>query len=479
MPLQEELSVEDAKQLLGLCSAGRLYEIDDWIRAGRSLRVPRAVRRTPLEVAIELGFHSLIELLARHAPDQQSRNKLLQHAVVRRRADLVALAFAHGAQMSSVPFVDVLMTGDRALVSTFLDKGADPLTEYPFAHALYELRAKTGLGMYLDIKRQRPEIAEPLQAQADMALRQFCRDGNLKWVSLLLWAGADPRSLGPTLEHAHDECADDPEMHTTAFHEACTWGHTEIVKRLKPDPGRDDLGRLLDEAAFFAREETLAYLLSLGANPNNKPDGGSRALDACIQHLAWEDTSRLLHNDGRHYQSPAYCLYRSRAAIRLLLQHGAIWNPERARLNDFRQILYKTEPDVTIELVRELGRHKTCDPGLVHELLCKPRMQQHLAGCEHRMAHIGLTLDGRRKVDLPKTFRPTPYVLASYDRNKLYEEVWAEPTQKVAARYGISDVALAKVCRQLQVPKPPRGYWAKKAAGQPVPRRSKLLPLKI
>ena len=40
----------------------------------------------------------------------------------------------------------------------------------------------------------------------------------------------------------------------------------------------------------------------------------------------------------------------------------------------------------------------------------------------------------------------------------LYEVVWVEPTQTVAKRYGITDVMLAKVCRQLQVPKPPREY---------------------
>jgi hypothetical protein len=28
----------------------------------------------------------------------------------------------------------------------------------------------------------------------------------------------------------------------------------------------------------------------------------------------------------------------------------------------------------------------------------------------------------------------------------LYEEVWTEPTQKVAQRYGVSDVAIAKAC---------------------------------
>ena len=32
----------------------------------------------------------------------------------------------------------------------------------------------------------------------------------------------------------------------------------------------------------------------------------------------------------------------------------------------------------------------------------------------------------------------------TYDRVKLYEEVWAEPVRTVAKRYGVSDVALAK-----------------------------------
>lgn len=41
----------------------------------------------------------------------------------------------------------------------------------------------------------------------------------------------------------------------------------------------------------------------------------------------------------------------------------------------------------------------------------------------------------------------------------------------VAKRYGISDVMLKKICRQLQVPSPPRGYWAKVNAGQQ-PKRS-------
>jgi hypothetical protein len=44
----------------------------------------------------------------------------------------------------------------------------------------------------------------------------------------------------------------------------------------------------------------------------------------------------------------------------------------------------------------------------------------------------------------------------------------------VAKRYGVSDVAIAKACVLLDVPKPPRGYWAKKAAGQKLPDRPAL-----
>lgn len=61
-----------------------------------------------------------------------------------------------------------------------------------------------------------------------------------------------------------------------------------------------------------------------------------------------------------------------------------------------------------------------------------------------------------------------------YERDKLYEEVWAEPVIRVAERYGVSDVALAKTCRRLGVPLPPRGYWARVKAGQ-APKRPALI----
>ena len=58
-------------------------------------------------------------------------------------------------------------------------------------------------------------------------------------------------------------------------------------------------------------------------------------------------------------------------------------------------------------------------------------------------------------------------------REKLFALIWEKPTVEVARDMGISDVAVAKLCARLQVPKPPRGYWARVEAGQ-APRRPPL-----
>lgn len=55
-------------------------------------------------------------------------------------------------------------------------------------------------------------------------------------------------------------------------------------------------------------------------------------------------------------------------------------------------------------------------------------------------------------------------------REELFALIWEKPTVEVARDMGISDVAVAKLCARLQVPKPPRGYWARVEAGQATPR---------
>ena len=68
--------------------------------------------------------------------------------------------------------------------------------------------------------------------------------------------------------------------------------------------------------------------------------------------------------------------------------------------------------------------------------------------------------------------------LITLPRSQLYELVWSKPVRDLAAEFGISDVALAKRCRALKIPVPPRGYWARVAAGQK-PRRPPLPPFSV
>jgi hypothetical protein len=61
-------------------------------------------------------------------------------------------------------------------------------------------------------------------------------------------------------------------------------------------------------------------------------------------------------------------------------------------------------------------------------------------------------------------------LMCQYDRETLYGQVSAHPVQQVAKGYGISGVRLGKVCRTLNIPVPPRGYWVRVRTGAAVKR---------
>jgi hypothetical protein len=289
---------EQAEQLLRLCREGRLFELQEWVAAGKPLTMPAHYRRTPLRVALDTGFHSLIEFLLQHEDDQSTKDEVLRNACWTNQLSVMQLALKYGASISVVSFEDVIKTWDREVVRMFLGRGADPVTNAPFARA-FKARVKSALGSFLDCTRARPDLAEALQQQADMALRQACQNEDLKWVSLLMWLGANPRTKGLATDDLESpDAQDDPEYQQSALQIACQSRKPEILKRLKPDPATDDLGELMRAAAsFITTPETVAYLVSLGADVNDKQDGGSTVLDTCLRYaaerlwLGWSATS--------------------------------------------------------------------------------------------------------------------------------------------------------------------------------------------
>lgn len=62
-------------------------------------------------------------------------------------------------------------------------------------------------------------------------------------------------------------------------------------------------------------------------------------------------------------------------------------------------------------------------------------------------------------------------------RTDLYVLVWEKPVTHVAKEFGISDVAVRKICVKHEIPTPPLGYWAKLQHGKKV-SKTPLPPLK-
>lgn len=56
----------------------------------------------------------------------------------------------------------------------------------------------------------------------------------------------------------------------------------------------------------------------------------------------------------------------------------------------------------------------------------------------------------------------------SFTRREFYDLVWSKPMIHLAKELGVSDVALNKICRKHNIPTPPLGLWANKAAGKAV-----------
>jgi hypothetical protein len=55
-------------------------------------------------------------------------------------------------------------------------------------------------------------------------------------------------------------------------------------------------------------------------------------------------------------------------------------------------------------------------------------------------------------------------------RRQLYDLVWKTPVDVLAKQFGMSGRGLGKLCERNSIPVPPRGYWARKTAGQRMKR---------
>ena len=296
-------------------------------------------------------------------------------------------------------------------------------------------------------KRHRAEDPR-IQRELNIALGYHVREANERGVALCLWAGADPHAPAPSLnlgiaEDADSEDGEERFLGWPAIAEAARAGDLGILKRLGPDPARDDFDELYECARY---ESIVAFLLTL-----ERPGDLTRILS---WHFLWLE-DRAPNTGGG---------YRGTGVIEAILKCGVRWE-ERApeRLAPIRRSLLRISDDHLRTILHHLERPQICAPETYHELVRTPKARARLASLGLKKQPV--TEREKRESEREKRANMIKNLLYKYDRLVLYRQVWSEPALTVAKAYGVSSVWLGKVCRLLNVPVPSRGYWARVRSG--------------
>lgn len=478
---------DDIANLHQLCRDGRLYDVERWIQAGRSLQLteelatdPRRRFKSPIQIALETGNHSLVLLLLCNGYDPNlERYCPLDLALQERRFDLVDLLLDWGTDPHQVDLSDLFDTYNSKLFERFRGLGVDLTAGHVLAAALaYHTSNKPLYGFARRHRKSDPKI----QREIDIALGHHAWKGNERGVALCLWAGADPHAPAPDLRHGPDldeEDGDDEYRFVgfNAINEACRAGNIEILDRLGPNPAKDDFEELYRVAGSGAIVEYLARL------------SPPRKIGTLLQaHLSWFPFS---HSE-----------WKTRRIIERIFALGARWEPEsKEEIAAVRHVLRdRTSDRLFIDVMKLLAKNDHCSSETLMELARTPAFRR-------RMREVGFIPTKRgdkdyhsqvrptrsrqvlRKcgVKLAKQKRPLPRRVTigrrrkntqetHLSREELYERVWSTPVSILAEEWGLSDRGLSKACRKLKIPVPPRGYWAKVEAGKRV-RRAKLAEL--
>ena len=351
---------EDMKELRRLVREGKLFAVQKWIADGKRTFDPDSAWSSPFEIAVDTGFHSMVELLLQQGVDKEERNYMLERAVGDGNFELIKLLVEYGADPKCVDFEEVCRTGHPFIIKFFIDLGIDAETDQPFARALCYPKHRY-LGVYMRYRNKFPSF----KRQLNLALRHLAREGNLKWVSLLMWAGGDPHLHLPDI--GEKPC---PRTDTSALEEAVHMDRQEIVDRIGIDPKRDNVDRMFELACLLGHTKIAEKLVAAGANPLGKNDSGEPMRSAMVR-LEWD-------MEERYGVRSEFAAQKALEAVVRLADLGARWRPTGSALRRFRRNLYFFDLTFSENMVRTLHHHKVCAPEALLKLITAPKMKTYL-----------------------------------------------------------------------------------------------------
>lgn len=360
-------SWEEIQPLVQMCWEGRLYDSQRWIETGKPMDPPvdmkvTKLRRAPVAVAIETGFHSLVELLVRSGCETDTASgTALTLAVRHGQPGIAHLLLDLGEDVGDASFGDVLThKWDRTLVDRFIALGADTTTRNPLALA-FRYGMRPALGVYMAYKDGFPQWKE----QLGIALNHHIREGSPRWVALLIWAGADPH-----LRVQRDPWPGEYELKQSPMELAVSLGRVDLVEKFRVDASRDDVGGLVRKAAASCDAETLKRVLEQTGQPLQGHPSGTEVIAEFCDNC--EFSLRCFPFRGLTDESVADGLCQ-------MLSWGLKWRGgDSSQTRSVRQLLYRLPQQRVVQVVKAMIKHEAAPMRGIRSLLGTDKMLAHL-----------------------------------------------------------------------------------------------------
>jgi hypothetical protein len=210
-----------------------------------------------------------------------------------------------------------------------------------------------------------------------MALCYFAKKGNLRCVSLLLWAGARPEAKIPE----DDSKADFSD--SCALEEAVRAGHLDVLKKLQPEKYPDRLPGLLQATFLDSSPNILQYLLTLLPDLSTLADSGSAILEHVLWQMGWAADPKPVFGTRETAKIDA-----SIDAIEVLVKHGAKWKPEADSVSSARRYFRHLEPARILRVFTILKEHQAAEIAFLDSLVATPTMRAHLGDVSKKITHL-------------------------------------------------------------------------------------------
>jgi hypothetical protein len=456
---------------------GMLYEVVEWIDQGKPTLRPENKHTSAFEAALLAPNLSMTQVLWERAwQERREAVRALGILAWQRTSDVVMrYLLENGCPVDHVSGSDLCMFHDLEMVKIGMNRGISLLEPDGWATAFVRVGSRPLIRLYLEQKDNLPE----LRKDAVRALCQCIAESRLRATALLRWAGVDPLGKAPRyydMDDADEEWDSFPAINLANAEKA-----GELLKLLKPKPTTEQWFELL-EATVLGKGEVMEEILALRKDPDAVfLENGERS-SVLLRDLLFSICWRWSWLPSRDERIAKFCIRLLELGVQLM------WE-DKDNASGLRREIYRSSNRTHIFKVLAVAAERGGEDTRIAlaELVRVPKMRElvikqapmiltHLAtpkAASRGNADIGMSPSVTKGIPIA---RPTHAKQATsgrraggyrggrvLTRKEIYSDVWAAATMHVAKGYGISGSMLARICTQLKIPRPPRGYWARPA----------------